>query len=152
MKKLIVSVFIAAVALMMPANLTVAGDGVDENIWYPFHIEGVDCDGVPGYFDGVVHVVYEFDVMKNGYKVKLRMHSHGKGYSFDGEREYIWTQNINETEMVKSLPYSYSYVVAWNVIDKGQVVDERLHVTYKVMIDKDLNVKVLIENVSYGCY
>jgi hypothetical protein len=152
MKKLFISVFIAAAALVMPANLTVAGGGVDENIWYPFHIEGVDCDGVPGYFDGLVHVVYDFDVMKNGYKVKLRSHSHGKGYSFDGEREYIWNQNYNVTEMFNSLPYSYSVILAWNVIGKGRVVDERLHVTFKVMIDKDMNVRVLIENVRYGCY
>jgi hypothetical protein len=153
MKKLFISVFIAAAALMMPANLTIAGDGVDENGKYPFYFETWNCDYtdyVVG--EGIFHVVSDYDILKKGFKIRYHINATGTGVGIWMGDEYLWNDAINQVVVANDLPYTESFVQSFKLIGKGSAVNMVMHVVWKIMIDKDGNFKVLVDSYRLDCH
>lgn len=152
MKKLLVPLFIVAIAMLMPANMIKAGDGVDQNEQLPFMFSGWNCDGsdfIVG--EGIFHIVSDFDILKKGYKYRYHINAHGEGVGMYTGDEYIWNDAINEVEVVNGLPYTFSAVQTFNLIGKGSAPNEQMHVMFKIMIDKDGNFKVLVDSYRFDC-
>jgi hypothetical protein len=164
MKKLLVPLFIVAIAMLMPANMIKAGDGggVENNSKSTFGIFYENyCTMETVIGEGQKHIVCNVIPKKNGALLKFHGNYHGfaEGYPMCVIRccppppvtEYVFNRVINFSETVGCLPWSKTYVHNFELISKGAAPNLKARIRVKYNVNANGMLTVEIFDIEYTC-